>query len=120
MSEVDFFVKDFCENTKHKLEVKEKAGMYPPRFHVIIRCSPSARPTQTKIEFRGAVTNLVFDIFLTPAMTSPSLSSSVPTSPSRLYHSPACLIPANSANYVSTSLVSIGGTLVNDLIGILL
>ena len=93
MSDVDFFVKDFCKNTKHKLEVREKRGMYPPRFHVIFSCSSSARQSQTKIEFRGAMTDLVFDIFLTPAMTSPSLSSSVPTSPSRLYHSPACLIP---------------------------
>ena len=81
MSDVDFFVKDFCENTKHELEVREKRGMYPPRFHVIFSCSSSARQSQTKIEFRGAVTNLVFDVFLTPTVTSPS----VPISPSKLY-----------------------------------
>lgn len=65
MSEVDFFVKDFCEDTKHKLEVREKRGMYPPRFHVVISCSSSARQSQTRIEFKGA-TDLVFDIILTP------------------------------------------------------
>ena len=100
MRDVDFFVKNFSENTKYDLEVKERRGMYPPRFHVIFRCSPSARENQTRIEFRGAVTNLVYDIFLTPAVTSPSLRSSAPTSPSRLYHSHACLIPANSANVI--------------------
>ena len=80
MSDVDFFVNDFREDTKHKLEVREKGGMYPPRFHVVLSCSPSARESQTRIEFRGAVMDLVFDIVLTPAVTS---TSSLPTSPSK-------------------------------------
>ena len=80
MSDVDFFVNDLCEDTKHKLEVREKGGMYPPRFHVVLSCSPSAREKQTRIEFRGAVTDLVFDILLTPSL--PSIRS-LPTSSSK-------------------------------------
>lgn len=72
MSDIDFFVKDLCEKTKHELELKEKKGMYPPRFHVAINCSPSATRRDIRIEFRGAVSALVFDILLTPAATSPS------------------------------------------------
>ena len=75
MSDVDFFINDFCEDTKHKLELKQKEGMYPPRFHVILSCSPSARENQTRIEFRGAA-DLVFDIFLTPAVSSVPISTS--------------------------------------------
>ena len=67
MSDVDFFVKDLCEKTKHKLEWKEKEGMYPPRFRVFLRCSsPSAEESLIRIEFRGAVAPLVFDIVLSP------------------------------------------------------
>ena len=66
MSEVDFFVKNLFNDTKHMLEVREKRGMYPPRFRVVIGCSSSARQSQTKIEFKGAVTDLVYDILLTP------------------------------------------------------
>ena len=69
-SDVDFFVNDFCEDTRHELEMREKGGMYPPRFHVVLSCSPSARESQTRIEFRGATTDLVFDILLTPAVPS--------------------------------------------------
>ena len=72
MSDVDFFVKDFCEDTKEELEVEEEEGMYPPRFHVVLSCSPSARASQTRVEIRGAATDVVFDIFLTPTAT-PSL-----------------------------------------------
>ena len=70
MRDVDFFVKEFCETTKEELEVDEEEGMYPPRFHVVLSCSSSARESQTRIEFRGTTTDLVFDIFLTPAVTS--------------------------------------------------
>ena len=82
MSDVDFFVNDFCEDSKHKLEVREKGGMYPPRFHVVLSCSPSARQSQTRIEFRGAVTELVFDVLLTPSAPS-NTSLRIPTSPSK-------------------------------------
>ena len=80
MRDVDFFVKEFCETTREELEVDEEEGMYPPRFHVVLSCSPSARESQTRIEFRGATTDLVFDVFLTPAV--PSIRS-LPTSPSK-------------------------------------
>ena len=70
MRDVDFFVKDFCETTREELEVDEEEGMYPPRFHVVLSCSPSARQNQTRIEFRGAVSDLVFDVFLTPSVPS--------------------------------------------------
>ena len=70
MKDVDFFVKEFCETSREELEVDEEEGMYPPRFHVVLSCSPSARESQTRIEFRGARTDLVFDIFLTPAVPS--------------------------------------------------
>ena len=71
MSDVDFFVNNFCEDTKEELEVDEKEGMYPPRFHIVLSCSPSARPSQTRVEIRGASadTDVVFDIFLTPSAT---------------------------------------------------
>ena len=80
MCDVDYFVKNVCKDKKPELELKEKEGMYPPRFHVVLCCPSSARHSQTKIEFRGAVTEMVFDILLTPTVTSPS---SVPTSPSK-------------------------------------
>ena len=70
MDDVDFFVKDFCENAKEELEIEEEEGMYPPRFHVVLSCSPSAGQSQTRVEIRGAATDLVFDIFLTPTATS--------------------------------------------------
>ena len=75
MSDIDFFVKD--RNALEQLQLKEKLKIYPPRFQVKISWSPSAQPYQIKIDFRGAVTDLVFDIHLTPAV------SSVPTSPSK-------------------------------------
>lgn len=70
MSDVDFFVKDFCEDTKEELELEEEEGMYPPRFHVVLGCSSSARQKQTRVEIKGAATDMVFDIFLTPTTTS--------------------------------------------------
>ena len=67
MSEVDFFVR---KNTaKKSLELEEEEGIYPPRFHVILSCTPNANQSQTKIEFKGAVSDMVFDILLTPAVT---------------------------------------------------
>ena len=80
MKDVDFFVKEFCETTREELEVDEEEGMYPPRFHVVLSCSPSARQSQTRIEFRGATSDLVFDIFLTPSVPT---TRSLPMSPSK-------------------------------------
>ena len=74
MSDIDFFVRD--RNAKKQLQLKEKLKIYPPRFQVEISCSPSAQPNQIKIEFRGAVTDLVFDILLTPTPASITPTSS--------------------------------------------
>ena len=71
MSDIDFFVRD--RNAIKQLKLKEELRIYPPRFRVEISFSPSARPDQIKIEFRGAMTDLIFDIVLTP--TPASISS---------------------------------------------
>ena len=66
MSDIDFFVggDNFAVET---LQLMEEEGMYPPRFHVVISCTSSARQSQTRIEFRGATRpNMVFDIPLNP------------------------------------------------------
>ena len=74
MSDIDFFVRD--RNAKEDLQLKEKLKIYPPRFQLEIGCSPSAQPNQIKIEFKGAVTDLVFDILLTPTPASITPTSS--------------------------------------------
>ena len=74
MSDIDFFVRD--RNAKEELQLKEELKIYPPRFQVEIGCSPSAQPNQIKIEFKGAVTDLVFDILLTPTPASITPTSS--------------------------------------------
>ena len=58
MSEIDFFVRD--RNAK-ELQLKEDYKIYPPRFQVEISCSSSAQPDQIKIQFKGAMTDLMFD-----------------------------------------------------------
>ena len=68
MSDIDFFVRQ--RNAIEQLKLKEELRIYPPRFRVEISCSPSAQPYQINIEFRGAVTDLVFDILLTPTPAS--------------------------------------------------
>ena len=52
-------------------------GTYPPRFHVIFTCTPTAGQSQARIEFRGAVNDLVFDVPLNP----PPPPQATPTSP---------------------------------------
>ena len=74
ISDIDFFVRE--RNAKEQLQFKEELKIYPPRFRVEISCSPSAQPDQIKIEFRGAVTDLVFDVVLTPTPTSITPTSS--------------------------------------------
>ena len=82
VSEIDFFVSG--ENMKDLLKLKEEEGMYPPRFCVVISCSPTARQNQARIEFRGATKELVFDTPLNPSLTStsPTATSSCMTSTS--------------------------------------
>ena len=40
--------------------------MYPPRFNLMISCTPTARQSKTRVEFRGARKEMVFDILLKP------------------------------------------------------
>ena len=48
------------------LKQMEDEQIYPPRFRVVISCSPAAQQIQTRIEFKGACKELVFDIPLAP------------------------------------------------------
>ena len=49
-----------------ELELKEEHQMYPPKFRVVISCSPAAQQSQARIKIKGARRDLVFDIPLTP------------------------------------------------------
>ena len=49
--------------------------MYPPRFCVVIGCTPTAGHSRAKIEFRGAVNDPVFDVLLDPQPASPSVNT---------------------------------------------
>ena len=53
---------DFSDVSFDTLIIKEDCGLYPPRFKVIISCSPTAKPAIARVEFRGAVNDLIFDI----------------------------------------------------------
>ena len=80
LKEIDFFVGEITNITIEQLKLKEEEGMYPPRFHVVISCTPDARQSQARIRFRGATSNLRFDIPLNPLSsqatpTSPTISS---------------------------------------------
>ena len=68
MKDIDFFGK-----TEEGLKLMEEKGIYPPRFRVAITCgSPTARRHLAKIEFKGAVNTLKFNLPLNPSPTSPS------------------------------------------------
>ena len=74
VSEIDFFVSG--ENIiKELLKLKEEEGMYPPRFCVVISCSPIARQSQARIEFSGATKELLFDIPLNPLYATTYVAS---------------------------------------------
>ena len=81
LNDIDFFVGENNDTTWHTLKLKEEEGMYPPKFKVAVSCTPAARQSRARIEFRGAVNDLVFDVSLNPpfpleaAPTSPTLSS---------------------------------------------
>ena len=53
------------EMDEDELELKEKLQMYPPKFRVVISCSPAVQQSQARIKFKGARRDLVFDIPLT-------------------------------------------------------
>lgn len=91
MKDVDFFLRD---GTPPKImRMQEKKGLYPPRFHLELSCSPSARRSQIKIEFRGR-SDLVFDILLTPVFTP---VASAPTSTSKWWFE--CFILSKYTGY---------------------
>jgi len=48
------------------LKLEEDEQIYPPKFRVVISCSPAAQQSQARIEFKGAHKELVFDISLAP------------------------------------------------------
>ena len=52
----------FSDASYDTLKIQEDCGLYPPRFKVIISCSPTAQPAIARVEFRGAVNDLIFDI----------------------------------------------------------
>jgi hypothetical protein len=76
LKDIDFFVGKVTETILEQLKLKEEEGMYPPRFHVVIRCTPTARQNQARIGFRGAEQDLTFGILLNPLP-----SQATPTSP---------------------------------------
>ena len=63
MSDIEFFDKDIEE-----LELMEKEGMYPPRFHVVFTNLSTTTSYHAKIVFKGAVKDLKF---LIPSPISP-------------------------------------------------
>ena len=67
LSDIDFFTARGNEMIE-TLKLREREGMYPPRFRVFINCSSSARQSKTEIQFRGTSmnTDMVFDIPLNP------------------------------------------------------
>ena len=77
LSDIDFFVSG--DNSKELLKIKEEEGMYPPRFNLVISCSPTARQSQTRVQFVGAVKEMVFDIPLNPLQTDIATSKYIPT-----------------------------------------
>ena len=66
---------DFFPESYELLKLKEERGTYPPRFRVVISCIPTARQSQSRIEFKGAINDPMFDVPL-------NLLSAIPTSPS--------------------------------------
>ena len=77
VSEIDFFVSG--ENMEELLKLKEERGMYPPRFCVVISCSPTARQSQARLEFSGATKELLFDVPLNPLHVSTHVASAAGT-----------------------------------------
>ena len=63
LSDVDFFVSG---DNLEELKIKEEEGMYPPRFNLMISCTPMAGQSKTRVEFRGARKEILFDILLKP------------------------------------------------------
>lgn len=53
---------EFVTDGEDVLKLLEDKGMYPPRFNVVISCSPMAKQGQERILFKGTTSGLVYDI----------------------------------------------------------
>ena len=62
VSDIDFFT------TGDAVKFEEDMGIYPPRFNVVINCCTAAR--NCRIQFRGATSELVYDIPLNVQQSS--------------------------------------------------
>ena len=71
LSDIDFFVSG--DNLKELLKIKEEIGTYPPRFNVVISCSPTAKHHMVRFKFTGAERDILFDIPLIPLPISSKL-----------------------------------------------
>ena len=59
MSDIAFFT-----TGEDVLKFQEEKGMYPPRFNVVIGCTPTAK--QSKISIKFKYYDLQYDILLNP------------------------------------------------------
>ena len=66
MGDIEFFDKD-----REELELMEKKGIYPPRFHVVIT-RHSTTTHHATIVFKGAMNDLELTIPIIPPPISPS------------------------------------------------
>ena len=62
------------EMEEDELILKEEWQIYPPKFQVVISCSPAAQQSQARIEFKLAHRDLVFDIPLAPQPTESGIN----------------------------------------------
>ena len=58
---------DDDDNSEELLKLKEEEGMYPPTINLVISSTLTAKQSQTKIQFRGALKE---DIPLNPLQSS--------------------------------------------------
>ena len=73
---------EFISAGEEELKLQERKRIYPPRFNVVITCSPNAKHNIDRIQFNGATSELVYDIPLNP-QHSPSTAAAATTQPSK-------------------------------------
>ena len=61
---------DFFSHGKYMLKLQEEKGIYPPRFNVFISCSPTARQSKARIQFKGSAKEFIFDIPVNPQQST--------------------------------------------------
>ena len=73
-SQVDFFVRE--KITEEELQAQEREEFYPPRFQIFLATSQrGATLSDGRIEFRGALNCLKFDMYLDCSETEITSSS---------------------------------------------